>query len=310
LINPALDVLICTSPKAGSGLGREQITHLRNALQSLQVPVEVTTDIRRVRERTFHADEIGQPCPVVVTAGGDGTLALVAQNSPPSTVLVPMPLGTENLLSRYFGYSSDTGHLIATLMTGHDRAIDAGLANGKLFLVMATCGFDAEVVRAMHLRRRGHISRFSYTGPILRTVRRYRFPPLEVTWKRACDPTKEDDGHVQTCRWAMVFNLPRYAASLGIEPEATEDDGLLNFCGLQCGSLVSTLRYLGGILTNRHIHWKDVCRCEITGCRITSPERVSYQLDGDYAGRLPLDIQILPKYITLRVPPTQAANNQ
>ncbi|MGV3486639.1 MAG: diacylglycerol/lipid kinase family protein [Planctomycetaceae bacterium] len=304
-MRPGLSVLICSSPKAGSGAGREGIAGLAGALTRVGVPVEVTTNIARVRERTDAGAVAQGCCPVVVTAGGDGTLALVAQNTPPSTVLVPMPLGTENLLSKHFGYSAHTEFLVDTLLHGRDHAIDAGLANGKLFLVMATCGFDAEVVRAMHLRRRGHINRFSYAWPILRTLGRYRFPSLDVQWitDGSPDSVPEDSPH-HCCRWAMIFNLPRYAASLPIESAAREDDGLLDFCGLEYGSVISGVRYLGGIVARRHIHWQDVKRQAITGCRITSPARVSYQLDGDYAGRLPLEIRVLPKHITLRLPPS------
>jgi diacylglycerol kinase (ATP) len=318
-----LRVLVCTSPKAGTGGGREGIAQLLNALKAMNIPADVTTDIAYVRDVSGFGDanlsQTSKHLPVIVTAGGDGTLALVAQNTPPSTTLVPMPLGTENLLAKHFGFSCRTDAIIDTLLNGRDKAIDAGSANGKIFLVMATCGFDAEVVRAMHLRRRGHINRFSYTVPILRTLRTYRFPPLSVTWLsdqddsenagRASDGDQGSDANLDlsethVCRWAMVFNLPRYAASLPIERNARGDDGLLDFYGLEGGSVPSGLRYLCGIVTGRHIHWSDVRRQPITGCRITSPESVSYQLDGDYAGRLPLEIRILPQYIQLRLPTT------
>lgn len=299
------EVLVCTSPKAGSGYGRDSIARLLELLHHRGIVADVTTDIARVRDAAHSRSPDKDPL-IIVTAGGDGTLALVAQNTPASTVLLPMPLGTENLLARYFGFTADPPSMLKTMMSGRDHAIDAGVANGRLFLVMMTCGFDAEVVRALHLRRRGHINRFSYAWPILRTITRYAFPPLNVTLQLADGTTtRVTDSPETIVRWAMVFNLPRYAASLRIETSAHADDGRLNFCGLQNGSILSGLRYLGGIVTGRHIHWADVCRHEIVGCRITSPVRVSYQIDGDYAGRLPIDVSILPKHITLRIPTTQ-----
>jgi diacylglycerol kinase (ATP) len=110
-----------------------------------------------------------------------------------------------------------------------------------------------------------------------------------------------------TCRWALVFNMPRYAAELAVEPDACEDDGVLDLCSLCYGSIASGTRYLGGIVTGRHIRWKDVIRRPITQCRITSPARVAFQIDGDYAGRLPLDIGVLPGRIRLRVAPGTTA---
>jgi diacylglycerol kinase (ATP) len=318
------DVLIFTSPKAGSGCGRDGIASLVDALHAVGKAAEVTTTLQRVHDlfRIPTQNKALVKSPLIITAGGDGTLALVAQNTPPKTVLLPMPLGTENLLAKQFRYATNTDDIVRTVLHGKDHAIDAGVANGKLFLVMATCGFDAEVVRAMHLRRRGHINRMSYASPIWRTLMRYRFPPLQVVFPQQQSPLvpvldrekSDEDGDSEAlsksgctetvCRWAMVFNLPRYAAGLDIEPEAVGDDGSLNFLGLCKGSLLTGVRYLGGVVVGRHIQWKDVTRLPITQCRITSSERVSYQLDGDYGGRLPLDISILPKHITLRLPLT------
>ena len=149
----------------------------------------------------------------------------------------------------------------------------------------------------MHLTRRGHISRFSYFGPILRAMRRYAFPELVVTVTLPVESRTEI-----ACRWAMVFNLPRYAAALPIEPSADEHDGRLDLCAFTHGSLLGGFRYLAGIIARRHIQWQDVVRGRISECRITSSRPVAYQLDGDYAGRLPLVIGVLPGRIRLRLP--------
>jgi len=306
-LNRRFSVLVCTSPKAGNGTGRDRIAHLIEGLRAAGIQADVTTDIACVRAKSHESRGPDDDELILVTAGGDGTLALVAQNTPASSVLVPMPLGTENLLARHFGFVTNPYAIMETMLHGYNHAIDAGCANGKLFLVMMTCGFDAEVVRAMHLRRRGHINRFSYAWPILRTLTRYSFPPLQVTWQ-VTNPATGEEGLPMSAeeiyRWAMVFNLPRYAASLPIETGAKEDDGQLDFCGLRNGTVLGGIRYLGGIVAGRHIYWADVTRQTIVRCRITSPLPVSYQLDGDYAGRLPLDIHVLPKQITLRLPPS------
>ncbi len=307
-------VLICTSPKAGSGVGREAIGALSQRLAVDGIQVEVTTSVPRVREVAQAAANQSPDVAtqlVVVAAGGDGTLSLVAQHTPPGTVLVPMPLGTENLLARHFGFTRQPEALRDTIMLGPDRPLDVGLANGRMFLVMVSCGFDAEVVRAMHLTRRGHINRLSYFRPIWRAVRRYQFPKLTVQWldQATEEPAAENQPQTPSASatddfgWAMCFNLPRYAASLRIETRACGDDGQLDFIGFQRGGLWHGLRYLGGIALERHIEWGDVVRRPLRACRITSSVPVAYQIDGDYGGRLPLEIQVLPHHLTLRMPP-------
>ncbi len=289
-------VVIVTSPKAGSGLGQHQVQRLLEQLEKQCITAEATPSIGELRDGLLkHEGLVTEGSLAVVAAGGDGTLSLVAQNVPPQVPLIPMPLGTENLLARHFGYSPLADRVLAAIRSGRTMNIDAGLANGRLFLVVASAGFDAEVVRGMHLTRRGHIRRIDYWRPIFRAMRKYSFPDIQV----------RIDGGLPIAaplRWAMLFNLPRYAASLAIEPEALGDDGQLDLIGFQCGSVAHGLRYYAGILSGRHRSWSDVIRRRAIRFELTSATRVPYQLDGDYVGRLPLVIDTLPGRVRLLLP--------
>lgn len=289
-------MVICTSPKAGSGRGHDRIPQLRQQLAAEGLRVVCSDHLPEI----IHTVTTTDPARLraVLPAGGDGTISLLADRLPVGTPLVPFPMGTENLLSRYFGFTNDPQAAVRTVLSGQLTRWDAGRANGKLFLVMASCGLDAEVVRGMHLTRRGHIGRLSYAKPIVRAVRKYVYPPIMVR-STAADPT--DSGF--ECRGALMFNLPCYGGGLNIEPDACGDDGLLDLCALQYGSTLSTLRYVAGVFLGRHRAWKDFRRQRAKQWYLSSPARVSYQLDGDYAGRLPLHVECLPERLTLRIPP-------
>ena len=298
------EVIVISSPKAGSGAGREQLPELMARLRNANIAAHSSTDIaelkRRVAESNAGSSSVSPP--VVVAAGGDGTLALVADNVSVDVPLVPMPFGTENLLARYFGHTSASAAVLETITSGESYFMDAGRANGKLFLVMASCGFDAEVVRGLHLRRRGHINRFSYTRPILRALRRYKFPRLNVTIDNQVAQSIE-------CGWSFVFNLPRYGGGLAIEPAAIGNDGQLDLIAFQRGSIASGLKYFLGITTRQHTRLKDVIRQKAQTIEITSDRPVPYQLDGDYVGRLPLKIETLAKRVHLLMPTTKSNRN-
>lgn len=296
----ACRILVFTSPQAGTGHGDGQVARLVALLRAQQCEVEVIDAIAALRLRSG-PEAVDRP-QVVVAAGGDGTLTLVAQTCSADTRIVPLPLGTENLVARHFGIIADASAVADVILRGTDRRIDAGIAGGRLFLAMASCGFDAEVVRGMHLTRRGHINRFSYAGPIVRAMRRYRFPELRIELTRGVQGVSESI----IGRWAMVFNLPRYAGALGIEPSARDDDGQLDLIVLRHGGLAGGFRYLAGVALRRHIHWRDVVRIPVTGCRITSASPVAFQIDGDYGGRLPLEVRVAPGRVCLRVPPLAA----
>lgn len=292
------EVILFSSPKAGSGAARDQIPRVIDLLGAAGISHLHCTCPKQLARTVASARETGVSRPVVIAAGGDGTLGLAAEKTDAETVLLPMPLGTENLLARHYGQSSRAEEVLRTLQDGNDIRIDAGDANGKLFLIVASAGFDAEVVRALHLRRTGHIRRASYLKPVMRTLKRYRFPELKVT-------EFDEEGRVCEQRdvgWAMVFNLPCYGGGLKIQRETVSDDGLLDVITFAGRGVISALRYLSGVVTGTHVRQRDVVQDRVGHVRIECDQRVAYELDGDYVGRLPLEIRTLPKRIRLRVP--------
>lgn len=291
------EVWICASPKAGRGQGRHEIDRLVGYLRASSIDVHVTHSIAALRERVTDTTRSTQNF-AVVAAGGDGTVALVAQNLPPEIPIVPMPMGTENLLARYYGYTCCAADVIDSIERNERFVIDAGLANGRLFLVMVTAGMDAEVVRCMHLTRRGHITRWSYARPILRAISKYAFPTIT-----AKETTRDGTGSRISACWMMAFNLPCYGGGLDIEPDARGDDGMLDRLALRKGFLWSGLKYLMRIQLGWHLGHRDVHRCQFQTAVWTSPTRVPYQIDGDYAGRLPVEISVLAGRVTLLKPP-------
>lgn len=294
-----LKVFVLTSPKAGTGAGREQIPQLVHCLREASVDCQVIEAVDDLKRGL--AEQAGSfPC-VVVAAGGDGTLSLAAstisalklspENQPP---LIPMPMGTENLLARHFGFERSAEQVCQTIRHGRLHAIDAGLANGELFLIMTTSGFDAEVVRRLHLNRTGHIGRHSYFRPILAALRAYRFPKLRIHI--------DDEPVPLECAWAMVFNLPQYGGHLLIEPDALDDDGLFDIIAFQGSSIASGFRYVIEIWLGRHLRNPSVIRKRGKSILIQSDDDVPFQMDGDYAAQLPLSIEMLPKSVHLLLP--------
>jgi diacylglycerol kinase family enzyme len=187
------------------------------------------------------------------------------------------------------------------LREGTTVRLDAGRANGRVFLLMAGCGFDADVVHRMHRRRRaGHISYWSWVRPILESIRRYPFPDLRVYCDSAHVP-------VHSARWAFAVNLPVYAARLNVAPAASGTDGMFDVCTFARGSFWHGLRYVGHVMLGRHQKLTDFKLARARRVRIESDAPVPYQLDGDPGGTLPLEIEMLPARVMLWAPRARAA---
>ncbi|MCO6455280.1 MAG: protein BmrU [Pirellulaceae bacterium] len=306
----ARSVLLAVNPKAGARSGRPLVDRLVELLERRQFRVEVHSDIQRLKSAA--AAQPADSLRAVVAAGGDGTVSLVANSLPPEVPIAILPLGTENLLAKYLGIRSDPLSVCESIVDGRTTRLDAGLAGERLFLLMAGCGFDAAVVERLHQQRTGHIRHLSYVKPILQTIRSYSYPPLKIY----CQPAPNlgpqrpsltgggqlggerlpDDGVPGECevieaRWAFVVNLPRYACGLSLAPEASGHDGLLDVCTFRRGSLLSGLRYLGGVILGRHAMGRECRIVRTPWVRISSPEQVPVQMDGDPGGYLPLEFR-------------------
>ncbi|HUG67792.1 MAG TPA: diacylglycerol kinase family protein [Pirellulaceae bacterium] len=297
----ARSVLISRNPKAGARSGLPTVERLSGLLAAQDFQVETLTDIDELSSKSAQLLRDGE-LRCVVSAGGDGTVALLANRLPRDTPLAVLPLGTENLLSKHLQMRGDPAEVCQTICEGRAQKFDAGRAGDQIFLIMAGCGFDAEVVRRLHNERTGHIHHLSYAKPIWDSIHNYDYPELRVHCEIPASDSTPARTQTITARWAFVVNLPRYAGGLRIAPDASGNDGLLDVCTFKDGSLWSGLRYLSGVILGQHASWDDCVTVRAAKIRIDSDSPVPLQLDGDPSGFLPTEIDVLPDHLTLLVP--------
>lgn len=300
-VNLASDrVLVVTNPSAGARSRDEAVTQLATCLSHRGLTPEIVTSLDTLDSLCSRYHAAGR-LRAVVAAGGDGTVAEIVNRTAVDVPVTVYPLGTANLLAGYFELNRDPAALAQTLVEGVTIRLDAGSANGRVFLLMAGCGFDAQVVEKVHRKRNGqHITYWTYARPILETIRSYRYPLLRVYGETA--EGEEWTAPARSAKWAFLVNLPCYAGGLQFSPDAVGTDGLLDACTFGSGSLWHALRYLGYVVTRRHRGLSDYHSSHVRRARIESDEPVPYQLDGDPGGFLPLTIKVLPERFTLVAP--------
>jgi diacylglycerol kinase family enzyme len=292
-------VLIVSNPRAGSRRRDDSLRDLAACIGRHGMTPEVVSDLETLGPLADQYQAGGQ-LRAIVAAGGDGTVAEVVNRTAMGVPVTVFPLGTANLLAGYFGIPRDPQAMADLLREGAIVRLDAATANGRIFLLMAGCGFDADVVHRLHRLRIGrHISYWTWAWPIWESIRRYRFPDLRVYCDTAAGSPAEP---THSARWAFVVNLPAYAGGLRVAPQAVGTDGKLNVCTFASGSWWHGLRYVGYVALGRHRKLPDYRSTLATRVRIESDEPVPYQLDGDPGGMLPLDIQVVPERLTLLVP--------
>ncbi len=292
------NIMIVANPAAGRGTRANFLDDLANGLRRVGLHTSTLYSLDEFRTQyttQVAANEIRS----VIAVGGDGTAAAVANITQGQIPILIAPMGTENLLATRLGLTCEVPSLVRAIRQGSVHRLDVGRVNGQIFLIMFSCGFDAEVVRRLHESRKGPISRWSYAQPILSSLTSYRYPPIAIE----CSLTDGDqasislDGH-----WAFAFNLNCYARGLQIAPDASPMDGKFDVCVLWSPSLLSGLFHFLTVAARCQGKWSGFQRLRCARLRIESRERVPFQIDGESGGYLPAELEVLPGWIPLVVP--------
>src|ERR1051325_8220251 len=220
--------------RGGDGRGRERAKRLEEAFRGAGLeprlwPFGPGEEVREVARRALEA----RP-PVLVAAGGDGTLSAVADVlRGTDTALGVIPVGTMNHFAKDLGIPLDAGEAAQVIGTGRCIRVDVGEVNGRAFINNASLGIYADMVRKRERQQRR--LRRSKRSAML-------WAALEVLGRsRLIDLRLEVDGRVQECRAPFVFvgNNDYAMEGFVIGTRSRLDGGLLNVyttrrCGAWC----------------------------------------------------------------------------
>jgi YegS/Rv2252/BmrU family lipid kinase len=292
------EIWVFANPIAGRGVGAKIANELERLFASQGLGVhkflEKPCDLRD--------NDLREPARAAIVIGGDGTLRGVAErllqagSVPP---LLPVPLGTANLMGRHLGIRWDRETVIQqvsqAVSAGKTRYLDAGRANNQLFLLMAGVGFDAQIVYHLDRMRSGPIQVWDYILPTALSLITPPVWPLRVSL---------DGREIFPQQSGMVFvgNLSEYATGFPVLPYARADDGLLDVCVLPCKSHVDLVRLFLLAAAGEHVQSEGVVYQRGKHVEIDSPGQIMVQVDGDPAGYTPVRIDLLPTQLPFIVP--------
>lgn len=308
-------VLVFANPYSGSGPNRVYVSRMLGALKARGLRPRVVWDPARRRATLAHP-RLLEKCRCIVAAGGDGSIADAINDMHAAGLLgvVPfatLPIGTENLFARQFGFTRDGAVLAAAIDKLELHAVDVGAvvsdAGERLFLLMASAGFDADVVHRMAAWRSDtraagtlrRVNRLSYLPRILTCVRGYCWPRI----------TAEVDGKTYSGSHLFVFNLPQYGGNLGIARHACGDDHLLDWVLFEKPGLLSLADYGWTVLRSKHLGRPDVPHGKAARLKLYADGPVALQADGDPAGFTPVTVEVRPGAMRVVATGRGACNN-
>jgi diacylglycerol kinase (ATP) len=287
-------ILVIGNPIAGAGKAESRIRELTGALKSREHQVEIFLT-RGPGDGFQRARTIGPEVERLVVVGGDGTIneVLNGLRDPSRVPLLHMAAGTANMLARDLGLPTDPGRLAELLERGGIRRIDMGIIGGRRFLLLVSTGFDAMVTEEIRKHRGKTLGYLGYARPILRVISRYRPADLEILVDRNRKLTGTN---------VMVLNVRHYGGYFVFSETALLDSGHFDVCVFHGRGIVDLIRYgIAGFL-KRVSKLPDVTRLSCTRVSISSRKPFPVEVDGDYFGTTPVDIEIKPSAVPVVVP--------
>ena len=228
---------------------------------------------------------------IIVAAGGDGTISAVVNGmaAAPPRPLALLPFGTANVLAREIGLPRDPERLAELIAHGAARPIWPGRVGDRLFLTMASSGFDAETVAAVNPRLKRQIGRFAFAWAILLCAVRYRARDLVV----------RVDGSEHRAATVIAAKGRFYAGSYLIAPRASLAEPFLDLVLFTRFGRFAVLRYLALLLLGRLPQCRDIIVLRSPSALVSAAEPVPVQADGELVARLPVVISIAERPVYL-----------
>jgi YegS/Rv2252/BmrU family lipid kinase len=285
---------LIVNPSAGGGRAGRALPGVEAALRRrrLEYRVERTRSIEHARELAETAAAAGE---TVVAFGGDGLIGAVAGAlRERGGVLGVLPGGRGNDFARSLGIPLDPAAACEVLASGVVRALDLGEAGERVFIGIASCGFDSDANRIANETRliRGNLV---YAYGALRAL---------ASWRPATFSLRLDDGESRRAVGYTVAaaNSKAYGGGMWLAPAASLDDGLLDVVIVGHVPKLRFLRLLPTVFKGRHVRQPNVEVLRAREIEISAERPFTLYADGDPIASLPVKVRALPGALRVIVP--------
>jgi YegS/Rv2252/BmrU family lipid kinase len=294
-------LILVVSPRAGH---QERLARARRAIVSLGLEVLNEISVEELPRLPDLLREYGAEPPMVVAAGGDGTVGAVANAviSTPATLGI-LPLGTSNDFARSIKIPMNVEKAVGLLWRGHISRVDAGklLRDGdqpRHFVHAAAAGINVEFARfATRADLRARFGRLTYAVAMAIALRER---PIFT-----CDVESEAGTERLSLVHLSVINAPIFGGFLDLKlPGAGPDDRTLDVIMIEHLPIRRLLRSALYPILRVHRPIRGFRTLQVSQLRVRTHEAMAVTLDGEIAGTLPGTFEIVPAGLRVITPPS------
>jgi YegS/Rv2252/BmrU family lipid kinase len=291
--------MMIVNPTAGRERAKYFMGGLKLQLETMFDEVELR-QTGKMGDATDWAKEAAmQEYEGVFCMGGDGTLnetvnGLAQANKPIKFGFIP--LGTVNDLARALQMPLHPEQAIAMLKNSKIAAVDIGKANDRYFVNTIAAGVMPEAVGNVSIEQKTRL------GPLAYFLTGFKAMQSRANFLFKIETEK---GTTTRCSPLIAAMLTNSIGSFrNIAPDARVNDGKLwlatfkNITPLDLLKLAPEL-LAGTPISSEYMYLEQVDWAKIT---LLGDDHLSTNMDGDTGPAFPLDLKILPSFLTVYVP--------
>jgi YegS/Rv2252/BmrU family lipid kinase len=259
-------------------------------LESKGFEVEKSFTGQRGDAEVLARDAVRKSPFLVIAAGGDGTINEVMNGLVGSAVpMAILPMGTTNVLARELNIPENVLGASEIAVSRKPKVISLGKISftdlpslpSRHFCLMAGIGYDGETVWGINetLKKISGKGAYLYSG--IRTL--LKFSPAKLTF--------DVDGEMHSGYSAIIGNAAKYGGNFSVTPDARLTDPVLYVCIFKGKRRFDFFRYVLGILAKKHLRYEDVEYLKAGKIEISGSSHI--QIDGDYLGMTPVNVEIV-----------------
>ena len=294
-------IKIVVNPVSGRGRALRLAESVTELLRRQGCTVDLQLTQKGGDARKFASESAGFAA--LAATGGDGTVNEVLNGLPAdgAPALAMLPSRTANVFAKELRLPRGAQGLARILRDGREISWDLGVdrISGRKFLLFASAGYDAHVVHIFHAARKGPIQMWQYVYWGLKSILHFEVPRITV---------EIDGARVTTeAAWVTISNVPSYGGPLVFTPRARPDNKTFEVMIQHARKPRDVVRmFWAAILGWMGIPYAmhDVTFHTARRVRVTSSDGrpVPLQMDGDPAGVLPTDLEVVPGGIRVLAP--------
>jgi len=284
-------ILIIVNPAAGRARSSER--RLGRFVAALERQ-GCTVVLRRAGPSPGEVERLaGQAEPgfeAIVAAGGDGTISAVVNGLGGRAVpFGVLPLGSANVLAREIRLPRAPEALASLITTGPVSPIWLGRVGERAFVMMASAGFDSEIVAALSPELKRRVGRLAFAWGFL--VRLWHCP--------ACELTVRADGVEYRAAAVVAAKGRHYAGAFVVAPGADLAEPVLHLVLLDRRGRWAMLRYATALFLGRVPRLGDIAIVRARQASVAGNRALPVQADGEIVGELPITLAVADRPLLL-----------